>query len=290
MHLGILVHVVLWLSIVFFSVTGSAMKSMKVTVFVHGTRLFPKFYLQELFYSPQGLTRVAELEPRSHMHTIARVLSDAGPGRFLYEHFYAFGWDGKLNFAARQRAARDLYASLLLLKHTYQEAYGAAPELCLVTHSHGGNVVLNLPHVETADRDALRIKTLILLACPVQEKTKDDVGSDLFDTCYAFASFADCLQVIDPQGWYVHAKEGTPWFSKRLFPLRHLKMRQAVVNMNGRWMFHLEFFLRPFLSKLPPLLDALDAVADAHKGDDVLPVFLARLKKSRIEIVPMPGK
>lgn len=48
-----------------------------------GTRIFPKFYAQELFYSPEEFQNIAETEAGSHMHTIAHALAKADPKRCI---------------------------------------------------------------------------------------------------------------------------------------------------------------------------------------------------------------
>lgn len=237
---------------------------IKVTIFVHGTRLFPKFYLQELFYSPRGLKRVSELEWASHMHTIAQTLSTASPERFSYEHFYVFGWTGKLNFEERLKAAQALFLALEQLMQHYEVELNGTPELRIIAHSHGGNVVLNLGNIIFTKKARLHIKELILLACPVQEETKGYTALPVFDTCYALTSPVDFLQVADPQKLYGKSEQGH-FFSERVFPYqKHLL--QAHVNLNGRWIWHIEFFLKSFLTRLPDLLAALDAWQQSEQG------------------------
>ena len=76
----------------------------EITVFVHGTRIFPKFYYQELFYSPEGLNKLSDIDKSFHLHTMAKVLSDADPKRFSIDTFYAFWWKCKLDFDERKQS------------------------------------------------------------------------------------------------------------------------------------------------------------------------------------------
>lgn len=267
------------------------MQPITVTVFVHGTRLFPKFYLQELFYSPAGLVRVADLEPASHMHTIAQSLSADNSRRFSYDHFYAFGWSGLLSFAARKKAARALYDEIGALMQAYQREYGVLPEIRIITHSHGGNVVLNMCHIAEQEGSALCIKDLILLACPVQQMTKDYIKSSNIGMVYSFSSRGDVLQVIDPQKLYRNGKPA-PLFSKRIFEV-HDRLVQAQVALHERWLFHIEFFLSPFLSKLPMLLDALDAWKKSDEGaaqHNAGTIPVASIEDECVKISFVPGQ
>lgn len=231
--------------------------SPMITVFVHGTRIFPKFYLQELYYSPDGLWAVKDVEKRSHMHTIARTLSEKDPSRFNYDLFYAFGWNGNLNFDERKKEALRLYTSLVELVNLYEREHGFRPRLRLITHSHGGNVALYLPVWAEGQASKLFIDELILLAVPVQEETKNFVESPIFGRVWSFSSNFDIIQRIDPQG--LHNGIGqSPFFSQRYFkPVQNLT--QARVVLNGRSIFHIEFFLKKFLSSLPDLMNALDS-------------------------------
>lgn len=235
-----------------------------ITVFVHGSRIFPKFYYQELFYSPEGFTKVSQLEAFCHMHTIAKELTNADPKRFNEDSFYAFGWSGKLCFYERRRAAKRLYDSLKLLIDDYKNAFGRQPKIRLITHSHGGNVALNLVYVAKEVQDDLfRIHELILLGVPCQEATKDFATNPLFERVYSLSSKFDFIQVIDPQGLYGinqnnQKKDEVPFFSERYLPF-HPHIAQARIKMFGRYILHIEFLMRrAFLSKLPGILDVMD--------------------------------
>jgi hypothetical protein len=227
-----------------------------ITVFIHGTRIFPKFYLQELFYSPDGLQKVTDLEPANHMHAIVHELVKADPCRFSYGLFYTFGWNGNLNFDERKKEARRLYQELSVLMQSYACKYGTTPQLRIITHSHGGNVALNLVTQKDAHDDLFHVDELILLACPVQEETKQYIQHSLFGRVYSISSSLDILQIIDPQGIYKHQKN-VPVFSKRYFP-QGPNILQARLKMYGRPIFHIEFLCKKFFRKLPTIMDTMD--------------------------------
>lgn len=228
-----------------------------ITVFIHGTRIFPKFYAQELFYSPDGLKNITEIEQESHMHTIAKTLEQKDPQRFTYENFYTFGWNGLLDFTERKKAAENLYKTLKDFSLSYFNQHGSSPRIRLITHSHGGNVALNLALVaqEVGD-NKFNIAELILLACPVQEKTKHLSSAALFEKIYSLSSHNDFLQIIDPQGLHQDDTE-TPLFSERRFPA-HQHLLQADIKLSGFSPLHIEFLTQHFFTKLPTIINAMD--------------------------------
>ena len=231
--------------------------SSMVTVFIHGTRIFPKFYAQELFYSPDGFKNIASLEADSHMHTIAHALEKADPKRFSYASFYTFGWNGNLDFNERKKAAGDFYNALKEFSKTYVNMHGKSPKLRIITHSHGGNVALNLAAVAKELHDPMfHVDELILLACPVQHETKDFVVDPIFGQIYSLSSRNDILQVIDPQGLYPNDDEA-PLFSERYFDV-HQHLLQAKVKMSGRYIVHPEFLAEKFFIRLPEMMDTID--------------------------------
>lgn len=226
-----------------------------VTVWVHGTRLLTKFGAQELFYSPDGMKAVKDIPENYHMHKIAKKLSELNNERFQFENFYLFGWTGKLSFEKRKEAAKELYKALVELAKEYKKLYGQYPTFRIITHSHGGNVALNLCNFYDESTPFV-VSELVLLACPVQERTKIGIECPLFERAYSFFSKGEFLQVIDPQGLY-QGNKIYPLFSKRVFP-DNVKLSQAEIKMYGRPILHVEFLLGHFLYKLPSMLDALD--------------------------------
>jgi hypothetical protein len=179
-----------------------------ITVWVHGTRAreflpvnmhatWRQFeYLK--CYCPQGLHTATQLEDALYIKTILCTLTKADPIMFPAEHTYAFGWSGGLHPEKRMRASQELEVALRQLKSYYENLYGYCPLLRFITHSHGGNVVLNL--ATTIPGNTLHIDELLLLACPVQEKTAHLVESSLFGHIISLYSMRDTVQIVDPQG------------------------------------------------------------------------------------------
>jgi len=246
-------------------------KSPTVTVWVHGTKLVTKFVLQDLFYSPPGMTPVKDIPSHYHMYHMAEELSQKDHQRFQMENFYLFGWNGKLSFEERILAAQNLYNELAKITTTYQKQYGVTPTFRIITHSHGGNVALNLAKVKK-DNVPFEISELILLACPVQEKTKNLIADPLFKRVYSFFSRGELLQVIDPQGMY-KGQSLHPLFSQRTFP-NNPKLSQAKIRIYGRSILHIEFLLGYFVLRLPEMLDALDR--QNSKNDDYVIIDLKK--------------
>ena len=100
------------------------------------------------------------------------------------------------------------------------------------------------------------VDELILLACPVQEKTKHLIVDDCFTKVYSFYSDGDIIQIIDPQGLYKNSK-AKKLLSERTFD-QHAKLYQAQVEMNGRSLMHIDFLWTSFSQHLPSLCNSLD--------------------------------
>lgn len=249
-----------------------------ITVWIHGTQ--PSFEtsatkglranLKKLsykyFYCPKGI-HALNTQPETNRHCkLARLLQEKDSFRFQTQHFYTFGWSGHLSFQEREKAGTGLYIQLLDLIETYEKQCGKKPYVRLITHSHGGNVALNLAAAEHQHQKSLIVDELILLACPVQEKTVAYVQTPIFKKIYSFYSSLDVLQVVDPQGLYRNNAIQAPIFSKRRFPeCDHLI--QTKIRFAKRAILHVEFLSNQFLQALPSILTTLDTcqTTDSNK-------------------------
>jgi hypothetical protein len=266
---------------------SSAPEPNMLTVFIHGTRIFPKFTLQEAYYSPSGMVNVLDLDKSfKNVHRMADLLSQADPKRFSRKKFYAFGWSGDLSIEARKSAAYDLYAALQELIETHERMFGVRPGIRLITHSHGGNVALNLAAVKDP-LHPLIIDELILLACPVQEATKHLINDRMFIKRYALCSKADLLQRIDPQG--LCEDRACSFFSERYFT-NYPRVVQAKIRRHGRNLFHLEFILCSFIRHLPEVLDIMDSwyaeIMDTDEQSQGWEIPVIDLRTRTIKISP----
>lgn len=256
-----------------------------ITVFVHGTRLFPKFAAQEQFYSANGMIKISDLDPSyKAIHMMASELTRLDPKRFCYDRFYTFGWEGELDFNARLETAKVLYKELNRIVDEYEKKHGVRPHLRLIAHSHGCNVVLNLATAK--DKNNRLTMDIVLLACPVQDETKDLINDPIFNKRYALCSMGDLVQVIDPQGLQRdHCKQ---LFSSRWFP-RYSGVIQAKVKIKGRAILHIEFILERFIKRLPEILDVMDMWyqnAKATDGIQPLPFPMIDLRDNSVRIGP----
>lgn len=238
-----------------------------ITVWIHGTRLATAPLTTSYVYSHPGLHPMNTLKPCYHLRQLADALCQADPIQYPRDNFYIFGWSGKLNAAKRREAARNLYESLSNLITSYKVKFGVMPKIRLVTHSHGGNVALCLPEVKDSADTQFTIDQLILLACPVQEKTMHAVHKPLFNKIYALYSSLDMLQILAPQFFYrleyVRDKRNrsavkVPLFSSRRFH-PDPKLAQIKIKINGHAVFHTFFTTTLFASMLPRVISDIDA-------------------------------
>ena len=158
------------------------------------------------------------------------------------------------------------YDQLSQIVCDYREQYGVLPTIKVITHSHGGNVVLNMAKMKNGDREDFVIDELILLACPVQAMTMEFIRDPMFKKIYTIYSSLDLVQVLAPQVVYkkyadkngkMCAALNFPPLSDRLFP-NHTNMAQVKIKMNGRALFHGEFVDAKFLSALADIIHAID--------------------------------
>ncbi|HEV2600917.1 MAG TPA: hypothetical protein VGT41_01335 [Candidatus Babeliales bacterium] len=228
-----------------------------ITIWIHGTTpsiaKLPINSIQQFFYTKQGIFDPRTLNPTTHRHQIGTTLTESP--LFPAQHFYMFGWSGTLSFAARQKAAEQLYAELITLCDHYQKTYSTTPRVRLITHSHGGNVALNMATMTQRPTDPLAIDELILLACPVQDHTAQHINNPMFKQIYSLYSTKDFLQIIDPQQLYSPTKTSS-FFSRRRFT-PHQKIRQVKIQINKRSISHIEFILSRFVRMLPKVLSEI---------------------------------
>lgn len=227
-----------------------------VTVWIHGSkgtlRILRKIgAVERFFYTHTGLCALENLDTSMHHRCIGEALIASDPDNYVREHFYLFGWNGKITFESREQAARDLYCSLEELIERYQNNYGYTPKIRIMSHSHGGNVALNLALVKKEFSTPLSIEELILLACPVQDYTECLITDPMFKNIYSFYSSKDFVQIIDPQGSYPSQRNiAKTYFSRRRFvPTQNLT--QVKIKINRRPISHIEFMLNRFIRMIP---------------------------------------
>lgn len=222
-----------------------------VTIWIHGTKLTPLAVLPNFFYRKFGLHPILTYDTKYHLRKLADCLQESDCENFKNDHFYVFGWSGKLSFVERKRAAQQLYDELIILCNNYKHLHGIVPNIRIISHSHGGNVALNLADVQK--NSEIKVSELILLACPVQTQTMHLIQNTMFEKIYSFYSETDIIQIIDPQGLYKNKTPKTSLFSKREFPCNP-KLAQIKTRNRQRGLMHIEFLLFNFVRSLPHIL------------------------------------
>ena len=166
-----------------------------VTVWIHGTKIdeclpspfacLAKKIGNAIFHHKPGLHHANTFNQYHYEAVRASILGTTQPAVFQPEYMYSFGWSGKLNLIARKNASQDLFNNLKQLHSNIQEKTGQEPEFILISHSHGGNVILHLAEIEDPDGFKLVISKAILLACPVQKNTAHLINSPVFERVYS---------------------------------------------------------------------------------------------------------
>ncbi|MBI2775246.1 hypothetical protein HYX58_04545 [Candidatus Dependentiae bacterium] len=257
----------------------------RIIVWVHGTHFWFNKMFKSMRAQEEGVYLASDL-PNDYLYRklIVNRLCKAAPCEFSHEHFYILSWTGVLSSRARIDAARSLVRDLKKLRADYREKYGAQPEICLITHSHGGNVALNIEIVNDPE-DPIVIDKLVMLAVPVQVETAQYVKSRYFKKIYSLYSTYDMIQIGDMQRFGYHVDDpqraSIPLFSGRKFaPCENLL--QVKVRFDGVGPFHLSFILSTFVLALPEILATLDRVPFPIQNCDPL---ILRLKRNKIPIL-----
>lgn len=303
-----------------------------IIIWIHGTRthdIFPPTHVVKKkskkesddrsasSYSPLGLHNLLTVDPDLHVSTIARALLEIDHLSCDPEHIYLFGWSGGFTPEARTSAGLHLYQELKNITNKYIERYGVCAPITIVSHSHGGNVALE--SVAAYD-NSVTIEKLILLACPVQEKTKPYTTSPLFKHIYSIHSDKDYFQVLDMQGfhpvwnafetafkaaslepikkaWLTHNRP-TKILSERHFP-HQPNLKQACIEWHkntNKWSTQDLCIVQPFLSEttIQKLQKNLQSYDKKERGlmhiEFLFPTFLQQLPRilESLDTTPMP--
>jgi hypothetical protein len=185
-----------------------------ITVFIHGTTLVPKFLRKMHSFDNQlgalGLHPLETIDdpaqlcasdsPRvmiaSLYHKVfTEVHAPASNTSFSY---YTFGWHAPLLRKARQRAAHELHEALIAERDRMQALHpDKRVKICLISHSHGGNVALHLVDCNKHMDKTVHIDDFILLGCPIQRETRNNVDSRTFGNIFHAYSRGDMAQTAD---------------------------------------------------------------------------------------------
>ena len=171
-----------------------------------------------------------------------KALKNAYPNNYENLKFYTFNWSGKLSHKERIIAAKDFYLSLIAEKEKLEKEAQTKINIHIITHSHGGNVGLNLSKAEEEYKKELEIEKLIMFGCPVQPETETNTQSQTFKNIYHIYSSSDKMQIAD----FISTKG---FFSKRVFKKnKHLKslpnnLHQIEIRIDGYKPSHYELWL-----------------------------------------------
>lgn len=232
-----------------------------ITVYIPGSDLVPRF----LNAHPRrpGMLKITTYPTSFNGRIVADYLTQTYPSDYNINRYYYYGWNGILSFDERKKAARDLLQKLLEIRKEYQKEIGLEPSFRIITYSHGGNVLLNMAKI-ASDDCPLKIEEVIMLACPVQERTKKFICKPIFKKIYAFYTACDIVQIGDPQGLYKKGKT-EKLFSESSFP-EQPNLRQARIKLNGRPLVHIEFFSPKFMKLIPELCKVADSLYDDSRA------------------------
>lgn len=243
------------------------LQAPSITIWVHGTLIFKKPDYHLIFDDKTALVPILSLPEDHHFRKLANTVTKHDPEHFPLEEFYIFSWSGKLQEQERKNAAHKLHHDILELCKTYQEKYGCEPIIRIIAHSHGGNVTLNMAKIKNTIKYPT-IHSLILLACPVQERTKHLICTPMFKRVYSLYSSLDIIQIIAPQfkracttslGNIKHKRHyRIPPFSSRLFPT-YSHLTQTKIKINDFPISHTRFSTNEFAAILPTILHNLDS-------------------------------
>lgn len=229
-----------------------------ITIFIHGTQ--PNWaipYAINICYCPEGITHTKNISSTRHYYTnLLRKLSAQDSQRFPSEHMYVAGWSGRLSPQVRKDTAKIYYTELHTISKELSANHTAPIKIRIISHSHGGNVALNMAHFYT-DEAPLIIDELVLLGCPVQKETSELTQHPMFQRVYSIYSPSDWIQILDPQGYtgitHLFTPNDRPFFSERVFKDHHnliqIKLCRAWI---GIW--HIEFMMPHVIEKLPSIL------------------------------------
>jgi len=238
----------------------------QITVWIHGTRLLRRPLYYRYFNGKPGIKHATQLPKQYNLTKIAQVLCSESRDMHAHEHFYSFGWSGKLNSTEREEAAFVLLKELHGLIERFTIVHNKQPHLRIIAHSHGGNLALNLAKVaKKCPEYSVLVNQLILLACPVQNQTCSYISDPIFRHIYALYSTLDIVQIIAPEMSYIVSTKSKkickklkiPPLSERRFQ-PHPKLAQVKIKINGHALWHADFVGTTFLKSLDAIIDEID--------------------------------
>lgn len=223
-----------------------------ITIYVHGSQNATKLLPKDIWYCGQGLHHISKLPKASLFVQDALLLQKGNSNLFDFEHYYTFGWSGKVNFDVRKKAGYDLFEAVQSLLMKYADQYGHYPTVRIITNSHGGNIALHMvEHLPFFKGEKIALE-LIMLACPVQKVTETLINHSGITRSYVLYSTFDLIQKLD---FYTY--EGKRYFPARTFASTASNCSQILVKVNGKRLTHTDF-CHSIMRHIPEIIDAAD--------------------------------
>lgn len=223
----------------------------RLNIWIHGTA-HPVTMCKKAWYREFGedkLLKFADLRPNGEAYRTARALNQGNMQDFALPDFHFFRWTGLLDYKKREKASMALYHAL---KKEIQAIFlktGQKPFVTIITHSHGGNIALNLAQINEQNEGDLQVDRLILLACPVQDRTAKWSEHHTFNKIYAFYSSMDMIQVLAINNLKLAGRR----FGKNNDKITHVK-----TSWKHYGLMHNDFKGEYFVAKLPGALKQID--------------------------------
>jgi hypothetical protein len=224
-------------------------KPTPITIFVHGTQvhaLFKDVDIRKFFpantQSPAGLNHAQDLPHDHAIHHLLNALTSADSNHFSPAGMYTFGWSGGIEVKERRAAGKQLFDLIQSLAQTYHDLHGSNPEITVITHSHGGNVVLHMAE-HYHEHNSFSIARVLLLACPVQELTSFYVQSPLFKKIYALHSHDDRFQIMDQRSLQLPRSVIDTWRENRQVKIQELI--KTIQNVTWKFGSERHFAVQP---------------------------------------------
>lgn len=223
----------------------------RINVWVHGTTIRAAIPVKMNNFHPNTkLMHYSELVANRGACPRADVLYRGDQQAFALDDFYLLRWSGLLDHRERKQVSAFLYQELLGLITKIKQKTGQDPIVTIITHSHGGNIALNLAALNQQNGHKLVIDRLVLLACPVQKGTAHFVNHGTFKQIYAFYSDLDFIQVLAMQGVFKLAG--------RKFNVSGNKLINIKTSWRNWGLLHNDFKGLVFLAKLPEILRQIE--------------------------------
>ncbi|MBI2353167.1 hypothetical protein HYV11_02915 [Candidatus Dependentiae bacterium] len=239
-----------------------------ITIYIHGSQNATKLLSKNIWYCKKGLHHISALPESSLFVKDAQTLQAIDKNRFNLDHYYIFGWSGKIDFDIRKEEGISLYKAIKsLLHHYYQKDY-SYPMIRIISHSHGGNVALHLIEEVVSSHEQNMKFEMILMACPVQKITESFINhSSIIRSIILYSTF-DLIQRLD---FYTY--EGKRYWPKRTFQTGAKNCYQILLKVNQKRLAHTDF-CHSVVRYIPEILEKIDNSFDEKEYNIVDSKFI----------------